>query len=112
VDVVAPGGQVTFYFKIVAPSQGVGSGITHFFEWQMVQEGVEWFGITTPLTTIHIGPKQGSTTTVPDVMEQNGSTAKKMLLDAFLNPSVTGATNDPNAWVDSQLPKGGTVVAT
>jgi FAD binding domain-containing protein/PASTA domain-containing protein len=108
---VAPGGQVTFHFNIVAPTQGIGSGITHFFEWKMVQEAVEWFGVTTPLTTIHIVPKQGATTTVPDVMELNWSTAKKMILDAFLNPSVTG-TDVPNAWVDSQVPKAGTVVAT
>jgi len=107
---VTPGGQVTFRFNIVAPTQGIGAGLTHFFEWQMV-EGVEWFGDTTPLTRIRIAPKQGTTTTIPDVFELNWGTAKKKILDAFLNPIITG-TNVADAWVDSQSPESGKVVAT
>ena len=107
---VAPGGQVTFRFNIVAPSLGIGSGIARFFQWQMVQEAVESFGDTNPLTRISIVPKSGTTTTVPDIIELNWSTAEKMIRDAFLNPNVTG-TKVSNAWVDSQSPKAGTMVA-
>jgi len=40
---VPPGAQVTINFTVSAP--GVGK---HNFQWRMVQEGVEWFGATTP----------------------------------------------------------------
>jgi hypothetical protein len=107
---VAPSNQVIFRFNILAPTEGIGASITHFYEWKMV-DGVEWFGDNTPLTTIRIAPKQGTMTKVSDVFELNWSTAKKKILDAFLNPGVTG-TNIPDAWVDSQSPEAGTVVAT
>ena len=41
---VPPGGQVTFTFYVYAPSYGG----TYNFQWQMVQDGVEWFGDMTP----------------------------------------------------------------
>ena len=40
---VPPGGQVTINFTVSAPGVGKNN-----FQWRMVQEGVEWFGATTP----------------------------------------------------------------
>lgn len=45
---VAPGGSATFTFNAVAPST-VG---TYPFEWKMVQDAVEWFGVTCSKTII------------------------------------------------------------
>jgi uncharacterized protein affecting Mg2+/Co2+ transport len=41
---VAPGSQVTFEFTVTAPTKPG----TYNFQWRLVQEGVEWFGDTTP----------------------------------------------------------------
>ncbi|HRH44526.1 MAG TPA: NBR1-Ig-like domain-containing protein [Pyrinomonadaceae bacterium] len=47
---VAPGQQVTFSFNITAPtSPGV-----YNFQWQMIQNGVEWFGEPTPNVPIEV----------------------------------------------------------
>lgn len=37
---VQPGAEVTFHFEVTAPAD---TG-RHYFQWQMVQDGVEWFG--------------------------------------------------------------------
>jgi Ig-like domain from next to BRCA1 gene len=41
---VPPGGQVTFSFNVTAPSWGGSYG----FQWRMLQNGIGWFGDTTP----------------------------------------------------------------
>ena len=45
---VAPGGSVTFTFSVKAPT----SSGTYNFQWQMVQDGVEWFGEPTSNVSI------------------------------------------------------------
>ena len=107
---VSPGSQVTFQFNIVAPENGIGAGINKLFKWKMLRESVEWFGVATPLVNIRIVPKSGTTTVVPDVREIKWTPAKQMLLDTFLNPTVTGDIR-ADSWVYSQFPIGGTVVA-
>jgi hypothetical protein len=47
---VAPGQQYTFSFQVPAPS----TPGTYNFQWRMVEELVEWFGATTPPTTITV----------------------------------------------------------
>ena len=47
---IAPGQNVTFALPVTAP---VTPG-NYTFAWQMVQEGVQWFGVTYS-TTIHVG---------------------------------------------------------
>ena len=47
---VPPGGTVTFTFTVTAP---VKAG-TYNFQWRMVQDGVEWFGPTTPNVSISV----------------------------------------------------------
>ncbi|HKZ55352.1 MAG TPA: Calx-beta domain-containing protein [Anaerolineales bacterium] len=48
---VEPGMQKTFTFSITSPS----TPGTNNFQWQMVQEGVEWFGDSTPNLAIQSG---------------------------------------------------------
>jgi uncharacterized protein affecting Mg2+/Co2+ transport len=45
---IAPGSSNTFSFNAVAPST---TG-TYNFQWRMVQDGVEWFGATTPNVSV------------------------------------------------------------
>ena len=47
---VPPGGQVTFSFTVLAPTKAG----TYNFQWRMVQEGVEWFGASTPNVTVSV----------------------------------------------------------
>jgi hypothetical protein len=47
---VAPGGQVTLSFNVTAPS----TPGTYNFQWQMVQEGVTWFGDFTPNVAVTV----------------------------------------------------------
>jgi hypothetical protein len=47
---VAPGEQVTFNFTATAPSNPG----TYDFQWQMLQEDVEWFGDLTPNVRVNV----------------------------------------------------------
>jgi hypothetical protein len=47
---VAPGEDATFTFELTAPTVPG----TYSFQWQMVQEGVEWFGAFSPATPIAV----------------------------------------------------------
>jgi hypothetical protein len=49
---VPPGSQVTFNFVVTAPLK---NGM-YSFQWRMVQDGVEWFGASTPSVTISVKP--------------------------------------------------------
>lgn len=46
---VAPGAEVTFAFDVIAPAPG-----THRFQWRMLQELVEWFGVLTPDIVVQV----------------------------------------------------------
>lgn len=47
---VAPGESVDFNFALAAPALAGSYG----FQWRMVQDGVEWFGATTPNVTVGV----------------------------------------------------------
>jgi hypothetical protein len=47
---VAPGGEVTFNFTVIAPS----TPGTYNFQWRMVQDGVGWFGDPTPSVAVNV----------------------------------------------------------
>ena len=49
---VYPNQQVTFTFEVMAP---LTTGKTNF-QWRMVQDGVEWFGATTPNVVVTVKP--------------------------------------------------------
>jgi hypothetical protein len=51
---VAPNAEVTFIFGITARD----AAGTWNFQWQMLQEGVQWFGQLTPNVEVHIAPLQ------------------------------------------------------
>jgi hypothetical protein len=106
---ISPGTHVTYQFNIVAPEKGIGSGKSLFFRWKMLQELVEWFGVSTPLKSVRVVPRTGTTTLVPDVREIQWTSAKTQILDAFLNPVFTGDSGQ-GAWVQTQEPRGDTVV--
>lgn len=47
---IVPGGDATFSFVVTAPkTQGV-----YNFQWRMVQDGVEWFGVLTPNVAVQV----------------------------------------------------------
>lgn len=47
---VAPGAEVTFNFYVTAPS----TAGSYNFQWQMVRDGVEWFGEMTPNAVVNV----------------------------------------------------------
>jgi len=47
---IAPGQSKTFTFTVTAPS----NPSTYNFQWRMVQDGVEWFGATTPNVAVNV----------------------------------------------------------
>lgn len=49
---VAPNAEVSFTFDVTAPSP---AGIYHF-QWRMLQDGVGWFGDSSPDTSIFVSP--------------------------------------------------------
>lgn len=55
-EVVAPGQLKTFTFSVTAPPAGeqYGRSKSYEFGWQLVEEGQEWFGDTTPLVTVDV----------------------------------------------------------
>ena len=53
---VAPGATTTFVFNVVAPSVAG----TYDFQWQMVEEGVTWFGALTPRVPITVSAAAAS----------------------------------------------------
>ena len=48
---VAPGQEVTFTFEVTAPAPG-----TYAFQWQMLEETVQWFGALTPNVLVTVSP--------------------------------------------------------
>lgn len=57
-DAIAPGETKIFNFTITAPA----TNGSYSFQWMMVQEGVEWFGEPSPLTTIVVGATSNADT--------------------------------------------------
>jgi RHS repeat-associated protein len=63
---VAPGANVTFSFNVTAPN----TAGTYNFQWRMVQDGVEWFGVNTTNFTVKVGINDAAfvSQNVPTVM--------------------------------------------
>jgi RHS repeat-associated protein len=84
---VAPGQSVTFSFNVTAPG---GASSTRTFQWQMIQEGVEWFGPTTPSLAVNVGNHATFVSqSVPPAMLQSQSYAVSVTMQN------TGATTWP-----------------
>jgi len=63
---VAPDANYTFTFNITAPA----TPGSYDFQWRMVQDGVEWFGDSTPAASIPVGLVAIDVTTTDDTEEQ------------------------------------------
>ena len=93
---VLPNQEVTFTYNFTAPST-VG---TYNFQWKMVQDGVEWFGDLSQLSTIlvveNIDTPLATTTTTPACLNQGSITVTSNLSCAqtyYLYADAT-ATNE------------------
>ena len=78
---IVPGGTATFNFNVQAPT----TPGTYNFQWQMLQEGVGYFGAAT--TNVVVTTSSGSTCTVP------------------IPPPPSNLPNDI-VWMDDQVPAG------
>jgi C1A family cysteine protease len=101
---VAPGDDATFSFHITAPAN---SG-TAYFQWQMLQEGVEWFGEPSRSVAIRIFRATGPTT-VPDVEGMTRVAAANAIRAADLVAAFSGPPGNLTE-VAEQSPAAGTEV--
>ncbi|MBC8101541.1 MAG: hypothetical protein H7Z41_03005 [Cytophagales bacterium] len=102
---VKPGESVTFSFNLQAPGQG-----TYNFQHRMVQDLVEFFGETTPSSTITVGPtvppantgtnnaEVVSVTGVPSTVKQGGR----------FNVVIVVKNTGTSTWTESNLYRLGT----
>jgi hypothetical protein len=65
---VPPGAQTNFSFTVVAPAPG-----TRHFQWRMLQEAVQWFGVFSPDTQISIVPLALNVSVTPYPLRLNVS---------------------------------------
>jgi len=88
---VSPGATTTFSFVVTAPS----SPGSYNFQWQMVQEGVEWFGAKTPNVAIQVVPRNDSaefvSQTAPSVMEAGAAYSVSLTFRNTGNTTWTAA---------------------
>ena len=57
---VSPGQEATFTFYVTAPAPG-----THAFQWQMLEESVQWFGALSPNVLVTVSPVRMRTIVQP-----------------------------------------------
>jgi hypothetical protein len=77
---IAPGANATFHAVLTAPSQPGDYG----FQWQVLQDAIEWFGAMTPNLTIHVAP--------PPPMSCDGTEKICLSLTDLAAVQATGAT--------------------
>jgi hypothetical protein len=68
---VPPGGEVIFNFAVTAPPNPG----TYDLQWQMVQDGVEWFGDTTANRSVHVVEAPPPSVSIRDVGVVEGNPA-------------------------------------
>jgi C1A family cysteine protease len=101
---IVPGQAVTFAFHVTAPT----SPGTAVFRWRMLQEGVEWFGESSPYVYVRVFQEAGPTT-VPDVEGMTRVVAGNEVRAADLVPRFTGAPGTATEVLE-QSPAAGTTV--
>jgi hypothetical protein len=57
---MSPGQEATFTFYVTAPAPG-----THAFQWQMLEESVQWFGALSPNVLVTVSPVRMRTIVQP-----------------------------------------------
>ncbi len=99
-DSVSPGATTTFSFVVTAPS----SPGSYNFQWQMVQDGVEWFGAKTPNMAIQVVPRvdqaQFVSQSVPSVMIRQNAYSVSVTMK-----NTGNTTWDSNYRLGSQNPQ-------
>jgi len=99
-DSVSPGATTTFSFVVTAPS----SPGSYNFQWQMVQDGVEWFGAKTPNMAIQVVPRvdqaQFVSQSVPSVMTRQNAYSVSVTMK-----NTGNTTWDSNYRLGSQNPQ-------
>jgi PA14 domain-containing protein/purple acid phosphatase-like protein/Ig-like domain-containing protein len=88
---ISPGATATFSFVVTAPS----SPGSYNFQWQMVQDGLEWFGAKTPNIAVQVVPRNDNATfisqTVPSVMLAGGAYSVSITFQNTGNTTWTAA---------------------
>ncbi len=79
-DSIRPGERKTFTFTVTAP----GPPGAHDFQWQMVQDGAEWFGEATPNLAVRVQPSGGEAEVIDT-------------LDYFVSKEPSRALQGPHA---------------
>ena len=102
---VAPLEEAVFTFAVTAPTD---PGVA-YFQWQILQEGVEWFGQLSQRIPVRIFRAAGPTV-VPDVTSAIRRTAADVIRTADLVPVFTGERGELTV-VDFESPAPGTQVA-
>jgi uncharacterized membrane protein len=102
-DSIAPGQTKTFTFNITAPNVPG----TYNFQWQMLEEWVDWFGVKSPNVPIIV--TAGSSQSVSAVSITNSGTPPSVALGGMLDLQFTGI-NLSNTSFDVAFtgPSGGT----
>jgi hypothetical protein len=85
---VAPGGLATFSFRIVVPEPPPDGIAT--FQWSMVNDGIEWYGESSPRAAVRI-VRATSPTIVPSVVGMERIDAAAAIRDADLVAAFVGA---------------------
>ncbi|MBL8311202.1 MAG: hypothetical protein JNL19_12310 [Burkholderiales bacterium] len=81
---VAPGQQVTISFSVTAPAVAG----TYNFQWQLIQEGVQWFGATSTNTSVVV--TTAGTNSSGSNLISNGGFETPVTGNYLYNPSIPG----------------------
>jgi len=96
---VPPGAQVTFDFWVTAPAAPGG----YVFQWQMLQENIEWIGTPSPATNVQVSAPVRSVSVTPNVVPagRNPTGAVELVGPPHFGSGqvVTLTSSDPTAIV-------------
>lgn len=92
-DAIAPGQSKTFIFNVTAPA----AAGTYNFQWQLLQEGVAWFGGTTPNLSVSVAA--GATANLAQFIAQ--SVPGTMAAGGVYTVSITMQNAGTNVWTPS-----------
>ena len=94
-EFIAPGQQKTFTWSVTAPPAG-----TYNFQWRMVQEGLFWFGATTPNVVVTVTEAPPAPSDAVFVAQMFPTTVP---LGQSFTASVTMRNTGGTTWTAAQL---------
>lgn len=102
-ETVAPGATKVFNFTMTAPNNTSSIPQAYNFQWRMLQEGVEWFGDTTPNIPVEVFYTPSITTNFPPVKTPAPVSASDFTASNFLGANVLESANmrddGLNGWI-------------